>query len=157
MVQEKISDIVAVDSRILSDMSASPEKYPNGKFNPKSCRRCGLTFQPRAPSNHFCSKECRSESFAAGRYKRLHGINGDDALEMFNKQGGLCKICGGEGFKMHKSKKHGLNLDHCHSTGKVRGWLCDNCNRGLGLFKDNIKHLESAIEYLKSSRNDVSE
>lgn len=153
MVQEKISDIVAIDKRLFEGMSATPDKYPNKTFKPKVCRNCGSTFNPVSPSNHFCSKQCRFEAFAANRYKRLHGVDGKDVLQMFNDQGGLCKICGKEGFKMHKSKKHGLNLDHCHTTGKIRGWLCDNCNRGLGLFKDDIANLERAIEYLKSSRD----
>jgi hypothetical protein len=42
-----------------------------------------------------------------------------------------------------------LSIDHCHNTGKVRGLLCDHCNKGLGLFKDNIDYLNKAIEYLK--------
>lgn len=42
------------------------------------------------------------------------------------------------------------HLDHCHITGKIRGFLCSNCNTGLGLFKDNINLLESAIKYLRT-------
>lgn len=41
-------------------------------------------------------------------------------------------------------------LDHCHTSGKFRGWLCHNCNRALGLFKDKVDSLERAIDYLKS-------
>ena len=39
--------------------------------------------------------------------------------------------------------------DHNHETGKWRGVLCGNCNRGLGYLKDNIKGLTAAIAYLK--------
>lgn len=46
----------------------------------------------------------------------------------------------------HKAK---LALDHDHKTGAVRGLLCHNCNRALGLFQDSISNLENAIDYLK--------
>ncbi len=41
-------------------------------------------------------------------------------------------------------------LDHNHDTGKARGWICDRCNTGIGRFRDDIKILEKAIEYLKT-------
>ena len=42
-----------------------------------------------------------------------------------------------------------LECDHNHKTYKFRGWLCNNCNSGMGRFGDNIENLEQAIEYLK--------
>ena len=42
-------------------------------------------------------------------------------------------------------------LDHNHSTGKVRGWICDSCNTGIGRFKDDTKLLEEAIKYLQKT------
>lgn len=48
----------------------------------------------------------------------------------------------------HKSK---LVVDHCHDTGIVRGLLCHNCNRALGLFKDKIEVLKNAIKYLEGA------
>lgn len=43
----------------------------------------------------------------------------------------------------------GLHLDHCYKTGKFRGWLCPQCNNGLGSLGDNIEGLERAIRYLE--------
>ena len=76
--------------------------------------------------------------------KRMHGMS----LELFNslreEQNNSCAIC-----KKHEDdEKLALAVDHCHTTGKIRGLLCANCNRALGLFKDNKDFLKSAITYL---------
>lgn len=65
--------------------------------------------------------------------------------EMFKSQNGVCAIC--QNPTMIKIERR-LAVDHDHSTGKVRGLLCDHCNRGLGFFKDNIDNLYKAIKYL---------
>jgi len=69
-------------------------------------------------------------------------------LEEYNKllesQNYSCSIC-----KRHMSTfKKNLGVDHCHKTGVIRGILCNNCNNGLGNFKDNIDFLKEAITYL---------
>ncbi len=43
-------------------------------------------------------------------------------------------------------------LDHCHETNTFRGWLCSNCNTGLGGFKDDKDKVLKAYEYLKGHR-----
>lgn len=40
-------------------------------------------------------------------------------------------------------------VDHDHETGEVRGLLCNNCNRALGLFSHNVETLELAHRYMK--------
>lgn len=43
-------------------------------------------------------------------------------------------------------------LDHCHETGQFRGWLCANCNIGLGKFYDDPDLLTKAIQYIQKNR-----
>jgi hypothetical protein len=40
-------------------------------------------------------------------------------------------------------------LDHNHTTGNIRGWICDSCNTGIGRFKDDIALLRRAIQFLE--------
>ncbi len=41
------------------------------------------------------------------------------------------------------------HFDHCHETNQYRGWLCSNCNVGIGKLGDNIEGLLRAVDYLK--------
>lgn len=84
-------------------------------------------------------------------YKK-YGLSSEEYMEMYKKNEGKCYICNQPEIIKRKGKVKRLAIDHCHSTGKVRGLLCQNCNRGLGLLKDNIEVLENAIKYLKESK-----
>lgn len=79
-----------------------------------------------------------------GHLVRKYGITISEYDDMLKKQGGGCAICKTSINQDYRN----LVVDHCHKTNKVRGLLCSNCNRALGLFYDNIKTMENAIEYL---------
>ena len=79
--------------------------------------------------------------------KRVYNITIEDYEAMLGKQGGVCAICGGTETK--SSQQENFSVDHCHTTGVIRGLLCNNCNRGLGLLGDTIESLTKALEYLK--------
>lgn len=66
--------------------------------------------------------------------------------KMLNKQNGGCAIC------KKKDKWFRLAVDHCHGTKKIRGLLCSQCNRGLGIFHDSTDLLKHAIAYLARSK-----
>lgn len=60
-----------------------------------------------------------------------------------------CEICG-KGFTVsHLNNSNGC-YDHNHLTGNGRGWLCPDCNSGIGLLGDNPRLLEAAAQYLRS-------
>jgi len=76
--------------------------------------------------------------------KKMFGITLDDYNQMLKSQNNSCAICG----KHEDDESSSLAVDHCHTTGKIRGLLCSDCNRGLGMFKDNVVVLKNAISYL---------
>lgn len=130
---------------------ATPDKYPQGRFKDKPCRYCGIEFSPVSPSHLYCSDECAATGISENYYQRTYGISVKDVEQMLKNQNYVCAICKTEGFKMNDSVYSTLNIDHCHKTKDVRGALCHNCNRALGLFQDSITYLESAIQYLKGA------
>jgi hypothetical protein len=85
--------------------------------------------------------------------KRAYRLTEPVFNAMLAEQGGVCKICGRP--ETCKGKNH-LSIDHCHTTGDVRGLLCNQCNRGIGWFRDNPQQLRAAAEYLESHNADRS-
>jgi len=50
-----------------------------------------------------------------------------------------------------------MHLDHDHGTGAIRGFLCIDCNHGLGKFKDDPAMLLRAIVYLRQRSGPLHE
>lgn len=141
----------AAKNRPQSEMTASPKKYPQGWFKDKPCRSCGTVFSPQAPSHLYCSQVCADYELSSTYLRKTYGLSVEDYKRMLADQKDECKICKGEGFLMGESHKMKLVVDHCHSTGKVRGLLCHNCNRALGLMHDDTEVLLNAIKYLEGA------
>lgn len=88
----------------------------------------------------------------AGEYRdkkrlRKFGISPEEYDRILEEQGGVCAICS---LEQHEPGRP-LHVDHCHSTDSVRGLLCGNCNRGIGIFKDDAERLRSAAAYVEGS------
>jgi len=98
-------------------------------------------------------RAARPEIMKAIDLKKNYGLSLDTYQELFEKQKGVCAICGEpEKSKDHRTKKERLlAVDHCHVSSKIRGLLCGSCNKALGGFKDNVRLLESAIKYLQGA------
>lgn len=87
----------------------------------------------------------RNKTYEEQRISRIrnYGIQPEDYDRMLEEQGGGCYICG----KQPEERK-ALHIDHDHETGSVRGLLCANHNRGLGLFSDSPMLIIKTLEYL---------
>lgn len=124
---EKVKDISCFDKRV------------NRKSGIQSmCKTCRNSY----PKNSD-SKKMRNYDLL-----KTYGITTEDFENLLTLQNNCCAICGVNQDTLKTSKKKYLCVDHCHNTGKIRGLLCDKCNRGVGLLGDNVNTLIKAVEYL---------
>ena len=70
---------------------------------------------------------------------RQYGITPEQRDQMVANQDGKCAVCGSE---------EKLHIDHHHGTGQIRAMLCDNCNKGIGMFMDDPQLLSAAAQYV---------
>ena len=80
--------------------------------------------------------------------EKKYGITPEDYNAMLEEQDNKCKIC-------LVKFNHTPHIDHCHRTGKIRSLLCRLCNTGLGFFKEDIKVLTKAINYLEEHNEPI--
>lgn len=146
--------------------------HKNGKRNPrcKSCRSEDSRAYYKANPDKFKTYKARSRNETLeereARIKRRKdeapakrriaswkwhirktlGVTAEQYEEMYAAQGGKCAICGTTEPGGNRKR---FCIDHCHSTGSIRGLLCVSCNSGLGYFKDDTDRLTSAVAYLE--------
>jgi hypothetical protein len=124
---------MAKQSRYEKDYWSKPENKARKKRN--------------ARNTYLRHKEKILRRSREARLVRDYGISIEDYEEMLAEQNGVCLICGSKpGTK--RSKR--LHVDHCHTTGRVRGLLCQKCNHMLGLAGDNPEVLRIAASYLEN-------
>jgi hypothetical protein len=118
----------------------------------KECKDCGGYFRKTGRNQIRCSSCKPIHEKKMNRlydrkkwYKDKYGISLESYTKMLENQQGCCSICKTPQVNL----KITLAVDHCHSTGKVRGLLCRNCNLMIGFAKDNKELLSSAIRYLE--------
>ena len=119
---------------------------PASDFYPSMWRRNGVSAQCKNCLQEYY--KTNGEKIYWQRLKAVFGLSREAYLKMLEEQNGVCGICKQpEGSKRFRY----LAVDHDHTTGKIRGLLCHRCNKGLGVFKDEIGRLKQAIAYLESA------
>lgn len=102
------------------------------------------------PECKECTSKARKKRYSvdATRKHNLDAKYGEDSIStysnLFKEQEGVCAICK----QAENGRYKHLSVDHCHTSLKIRGLLCNNCNRGIGLLQENKEILQNAVEYL---------
>ena len=96
----------------------------------------------------FLGKMKKQENYLIKKY----GLNWAAFNELMAQQDNCCAIC-----KKPLDEYSKTRVDHCHTTGKVRGILCHGCNVGLGYFYDNVSSLRAAADYLEKCNDSTRE
>jgi len=135
-----------------------PKEHPY--YNGRTCTACGefksskeyslerdsrtLTGVAMRSKCKSCNEFVKYKSFI----KRRYGITYEEYESLLEEQNFCCAICKEKHSNSVRTSGK-LFVDHCHSTGKVRGLLCSRCNHGLGQFDDDTDKLTEAIKYLR--------
>ena len=84
------------------------------------------------------------KKYRFNKVKKHYNLSAEEFQKKIDEQDGVCAIC-------KKPNHTGWNLciDHDHETNEIRGLLCQNCNRAIGLLRDSSENLQRAVDYLK--------
>lgn len=111
----------------------------------RRCSRCGDLKPKTNFSKYPFGDGLRPECNLCRRLVKF-GLSYRDYHTILIAQSGCCVIC-----ERPFSDALSPCIDHNHTTGEIRGLLCDRCNRAIGLAKDDINILSAAAEYLRKS------
>jgi hypothetical protein len=101
--------------------------------------------------NHYATQRRRNNP-EAQRIRNLafkKKMRAEQELKMGRPRPSHCELCGSASYGRGNKKEAGICFDHDHKTGKARGWLCDRCNKMLGLAHDDIGLLKAMVSYLE--------
>lgn len=131
----------------LKNITEYYKRSDTGKYR-NECKYCRNDYNLKLYHSNPKQKANHRKASWKHQIKKNYGMSPEEYYELLENQEGKCKIC-----RIHidDTEKHVLYIDHCHTAGKVRGLLCQQCNSGLGMFKDRTDLLVKAIRYLDDS------
>lgn len=130
---------------------------PRSRYECKACHAAYMRKWKERPENKEYNRrrakewQAKHPTYSRATNLRLkYGITIAEYDAIRSGQGGVCAICGGidKDIDRRTGKNRALAVDHDHATKKVRGLLCGDCNRSLGLVKESRETLERMIAYL---------
>lgn len=115
------------------------------------CRICqGILSTVYGRKNSEKRKRFRKDNPHIKRFdhlKRRYNTDIESISNIMNEQRGICPIC--EKSLVYPDSRINYSIDHNHNTGKVRGLLCGDCNRALGIMKEDKKAILAMVSYLE--------
>lgn len=135
----------------LCDCGNTSEVHYSNLMNKNGTKSCGCN-RIGQNSNKYKDGRTKHKDYAYDyKLQKNYGIDIKHYKEMLKNQSNRCLIC----FNLGGTGKQRLVVDHDHETGKVRGLLCNPCNRGLGYLKDSTDVLLNALRYLGKNKDGV--
>jgi hypothetical protein len=124
----------------------------NGPIYKGRCKECyrkkekekyhSMTIESRIKRRE--SNRCNTPEYRRQyKLKTYYGLTTTEFSAMVLQQNNQCKIC--------EEQLDNPQIDHCHTTGKIRGILCRPCNMSLGLLKENTNTLRNMIFYINDN------
>lgn len=90
---------------------------------------------------------CKACRIVLSRQRTL-GVTEEDYWRMYHEQSGKCGICRR---RLYSKRYKSFCVDHDHATGEIRGLLCHNCNRAIGMLRDCPTTLRRAVEWVEGT------
>jgi len=123
------------------EKNAEYQKEYNKEYRKKNVEKLNANNKKWREEN----KEQDALAMLKARLKRKYNLSIEEYETLIESQNNSCKVCGTHAKNNLKGK---LYIDHCHTTGKVRGLLCMKCNSALGLLNDDKELIQNLLDYL---------
>lgn len=135
------SCLLCEQEKLESDFYKFYDRWTKKHYLSARCKPCHQQYRRQNPQN---KRNRKSE-----KLRLRYGITFEQWESMREAENYSCMICG----ITEEETGRSLDVDHCHSTGKVRGLLCNPCNTVLGHARDRIDLLEAAAKYLRTNKD----
>lgn len=115
----------------------------------RPCGYCASDFSSPDGRQRYCSDDCARTAKSLREAYRRYGITMAEYRTIWFHQGGVCAIC-----EQPETTERNrlLAIDHDHVSGHVRALLCSQCNRAIGLLRDDPKTIRAAADYVERHR-----
>ena len=137
----------------LFELEIATKIFENGL----ECRSCGITQPIENFENVLGKKEIKRTCKTCKRNHQIV-VNELRKINAYPDKNYVCPVCERtleEVSRLGQPMLQKWVLDHCHDTETFRGWLCGNCNSGLGSMKDSIFRVTNALKYLKKHKESL--
>ena len=117
-------------------------------------RRCKVCVRVHMRDKYHACADTKRGIKVRNRTKLLerYGLTWESFRALLESQDYRCAICGNPlKDEVSAPREQQACVDHCHTSGNVRGILCTNCNLALGYLKDNPALARAAATYLERS------
>jgi hypothetical protein len=136
--------------KVLEQAKRYREKHP--ETNIKAKKKYRMNNLEKIRENDRISQNNKRKKDPEGYRRRYLKWKNKKELELQQKAGrprpNVCEVC--------NEFNRQIVFDHCHKTENFRGWICDRCNKVLGLLKDNVELFKNLATYLERFNEQVN-